>query len=196
MTLRDRNLMEKFDMRNKLIFALPLALMATPALAQSQGGDVTGTVDIDGSVEGRCLFTTDNAVIHLGELALGGTGATAGKLDTSKVNGQTATLIGWCNNTSATMSVETTELTNSATAPTGFDNRIDYTATATNPNSDSASDSSLTAGAGTPTNVGMFTGDIDVELSTSSTPNGGLLVAGDYTGNVVVTLSPNFAPPT
>lgn len=178
-------------MRSKLVAIAPLALLAAPALAQS--ADVTGTVDIDGSVAGRCLFTTDNAVIHLGELALGGSGATAGKLDASKVNGQTATLVGWCNNTAAKMSVEATELTNSTTAPTGFDNRIDYTATAT-ANSVSADDTSLTAGAGTAQTVGMFTGNIDVALSAASTPNTGLLVAGDYTGNVKVTLSPDITP--
>ncbi len=176
-------------MRSTLLTIAPLALIAAPAFGQT--ADVTGTVTIDGSVAGRCLFTTPNDTISLGELALGGTGATAGQLDTSKVNGQTATLVGWCNNAAASMSVTTTELTNPAAAATGFDNRIDYTATAT-ANSVSANDSSLTVGAGSDENVGMFIGDIDVVLSAASTPNSGLLVAGDYTGNVVVTLSPDF----
>ena len=118
--------------------AAPLALLASPVLAQS----ATGTVAIDGSVAGRCLFTTDNATISLGELALSGSGATAGKLDASKVNGQNRTLVGWCNSTAATMSVTSTALTNQAVAASGFDNRVDYTATAL-ANSVSATDSSV-----------------------------------------------------
>lgn len=174
-------------MRKLVMLATPLALLASPALAQT----ATGTVAIDGSVAGRCLFTTPNQTISLGELALAGTGSTAGKLDTSKVNGKTATLVGWCNNAAATMAVTTTQLTNSATAATGFDNRVDYTATAA-ANSVSATDSSLTAGAGTAATVGMFTGNVVVTLSASSTPTSGLLVSGTYTGNVSVLLSPTI----
>ncbi len=176
-------------MRKLLILAAPFAVLASPVAAQT----ATGTVDISGSVAGRCLFTLPNQTISLGELALSGTGSTAGKLDPAKVNGQTRTLIGWCNNTAATMSVTTTELTNSASAAAGFDNRIDYTATAV-ANSASASDTSLTSGAGTASTVGMFTGNVVVTLSAASSPTNGLLVAGGYTGNVVVTLTPTVAP--
>lgn len=177
-------------MRKLLILAIPAALAASPALAQS----ATGTVSIDGSVAGRCLFTVPNKTISLGELALSGTGATAGKLDTAKVNGRTETLVGWCNNAAATMTVTTTELTNLATAAPGFDNRIDYTATAV-ANGANASDTSLTAGAGATQPVGMFTGNVEVTLSAASTPTNGLLVAGGYTGNVIVTLAPTIALP-
>ena len=175
-------------MRNLLILAIPAALVASPALAQS--GAVTGTVNINGSVAGRCTFTLPSVTLSLGELSL----ASNGKLDTSKVNGKTATLTGWCNNTAATMAVTTTQLTTGTAAPTGFDNRVDYTATAV-ANSASASDSSLTAGAGTASTVGLFTGNIVVTLSGASSPSNGLMVAGGYTGNVVVTLTPTVAPP-
>lgn len=179
-------------MRKLLILAAPFVALASPALAQSS----TGTVDINGSVAGRCLFTVPNQTISLGELALGGTGSTAGKLDVTRVNGQSRTLVGWCNNTAATMSVTTTQLTNPATTVAGFDNRIDYTATAV-ANSISASDSSLVAGAGTASTVGMFTGNVVVTLSAASSPTNGLLVAGSYTGNVIVTLTPTISlPPT
>jgi hypothetical protein len=175
-------------MRKLLIIAAPLALLASPVAAQT----ATGTVDITGSVAGRCLFTLDNESIPLGEISLTGTGSTAGKLDVSKVNGQNRTLIGWCNNTAASMTVTTTQLTNPAAAAPGFDNRVDYTATAV-ANATSASDTSLTAGAGAPGTVGMFTGNIVVTLSSASSPTNGLMVAGGYSGNVVVTLAPNFA---
>lgn len=170
-------------MRKLLVLAAPLALLASPALAQST--DVTGTVSIDGSVTGRCMFTVPNKTISLGEISL----ASNGKLDVSKVNGRSETLTGWCNNTAASMTVTTTELTNSTTAPTGFDNRVDYTATATT-GSTSANDSSLTGGAGSPSSVGLFSGDITVVLSAASSPNNALMVAGTYNGNVVVTLTP------
>ena len=170
-------------MRKLLGLAAPLALLASPALAQST--DVTGTVSIDGSVAGRCMFTVPNKTISLGEISL----ASNGKLDVSKVNGRSETLTGWCNNTAASMTVTTTQLTNSTAAPTGFDNRVDYTATATT-GSTSANDSSLTGGAGSPSSVGLFSGDITVVLSAASSPNNALMVAGTYNGNVVVTLTP------
>lgn len=174
-------------MRKLLFLAVPAALVASPALAQSTA--VTGTVTIDGTVAGRCMFTLPNKTISLGEISL----ASTGKLDVSKVNGRSETLSGWCNNTSATMTVTSTELTTATAAPTGFDNRVDYTATATT-GSTSANDSSLAAGAGTPSSVGLFSGNIDVVLSAASSPSNGLMVAGTYTGNVVVTLTPTVAP--
>jgi hypothetical protein len=175
-------------MRKLMSLAIPAVLLASPAFAQSTS--VTGTVAIDGSVAGRCSFTLPNVTLSLGELSL----ASNGKLDTSKVNGKQATLTGWCNNTAATMAVTTTQLTTATAAPTGFDNRVDYTATAV-ANSSSASDSSLTAGSGTSSTVGLFTGNIVVTLSGASSPNNGLMVAGGYTGNVVVTLTPTATPP-
>ena len=174
-------------MRKLMFLAIPAVLAASPAFAQTA---VTGTVNIDGSVAGRCTFTLPSVTLSLGELSL----ASNGKLDVSKVNTKSASLTGWCNNTAATMAVTTTQLTTGTAAPTGFDNRVDYTATAV-ANAASASDSSLVAGAGTPSTVGLFTGNIVVTLSAASSPTSGLMVAGGYTGNVVVTLTPTIAPP-
>lgn len=170
-------------MRKLILLSAPLALLASPAMAQSTS--VTGTVDINGSVAGRCMFTVPSKTISLGEISL----AADGKLDVSKVNGRNETLTGWCNNTTASMTVTSTALTNGTSAPAGFDNRVDYTATADN-GSTSANDSSVTAGAGAASNVGLFTGNIVVTLSNASSPTNGLMVAGTYSGNVVVTLTP------
>lgn len=175
-------------MKKFLILAAPVLLAASPALAQTTG-EATGTVTIDGSVLGRCMFTIPSKTISLGELSLTSTG----KLDVSKVNGRNETLNGWCNNTAATMTVTTTELTTTTAAPTGFDNRVDYTATAVT-GAISANDTSLTAGAGSASSVGLFSGDIVVTLSSASSPTNGLMVAGAYSGNVVVTLTPTVAP--
>lgn len=175
---------------SKLILASVALAAATapPALAQSSS---TGTVTIDGSVAPRCLFTTASATIDAGELATSGTGTSAGKLDASKLDGQTRTLTGWCNGTASSMTVEARPVVNTTVTsapPAGFDRVVNYTATAT-ANAVSASDSSTVAGAGSPAIVSLFTGDVTVTLSGSSTPAAGLLVAGTYQGETVVTLS-------
>ncbi|HET9428161.1 MAG TPA: hypothetical protein VFO69_07365 [Allosphingosinicella sp.] len=177
--------------RSMILAVLAASATATPAFSQS----VDGTVDITGSVADRCLFTTPSATLPLGELARSGTDTNAGRLDESKVDGESRTLVGWCNGTAATMSVEAFALTNSdftSPAPNGFDRVINFTATA-DANSESATDTSVTAGAGSAVNVGLFTGNVVVTLSESATPGGGLLVAGDYDGQVVVTLTPNVS---
>jgi hypothetical protein len=166
-------------MRKSLLIlaAVGLSAAATPAFAAD------GTVNIDGSVAAKCLFTTSSATLSLGELA-----GADGKLDVSTVNTKNATLVGWCNGSAATMQVNALALTNSGTPGSSFDNTIDYTATAV-ANSVSASDTTA-AGAGTAQTVGLFSGDVVVTLSGSSTPGGKLLLSGAYTGSVVVTLSP------
>jgi hypothetical protein len=176
-------------MRKIVLIAAPLALVASPALAE----DATGTVDITGSVAGRCLFTTPSGLIELGELSLGGSDSNAGRLDDSVVNGESATLVGWCNGSAAGMYVEAFPLLNSAPDATGFTNRVDFTATA-EANEAEADDTSTDDGAGDTVSVGMFAGNVVVTLSDASAPSNDRLVAGDYDGSVVVTLTPNFVP--
>jgi hypothetical protein len=172
--------------------ALGLVASAAPAAAQSS----PGTVTVNGAVADRCLFTTPSATINITELSQSGTGASAGRLDATTVDGQQRTLVGWCNGTSATMTVEAKPLLNSdftSAPPSGFDRRVDYTATAV-ANTKTATDTSVgNPGAGSPVAVGLFTGDVVVTLSGASTPTSGLLVAGRYGGEVVVTLTPNVS---
>ena len=178
--------------RYALLTAVGL-LASSNATAQS-----TGTVTVDGSVAGRCLFTTPSATISVGEMAVQGTGGTAGKLNTGVINNQTRTLVGWCNGSASTMSVETQALTLTgfaAAAPTGFDKVVNYKATAV-ANAISADDTSLDAGAGASKTVGLFTGNVVVTLSEASSPTSGLLIAGGYQGQVLVTLSPAIALPS
>jgi len=179
-------------MRKHLILAAaPLALVAVPAHAQN----ATGTVDVTGSVAGRCLFTTATDLIPLGELALPGSDSNAGKLDAAVVNAGSAELVGWCNHAAATMDVEATALTNLAPVADGFTNVIDYTAVATATNEATASDTTTVAGAGTASNLGMYTGPIAVTIDDAASANK-LLVAGAYTGLIKVTLKPNYTPPS
>lgn len=175
-------------MRKLLVLAAPLALVATPALAQS----ATGTVNIDGTVAARCLFNIPNATIHLNEISQTGAGAGAGTLNVGAVNGQRATLNAWCNGAASNMTVEATALTLQsppATIPTGFVSRVDYGADAAAIGTATGTDESWTPGVGLPVLVGLFNSDIDVILKNASTAPG-LLVAGTYTGNVKVTLTP------
>lgn len=171
--------------------AVAASLTAVPALAQ----DATGTVAIDGSVAERCLFTTPSATISVGELSKSGTDTNAGRLNPAKLNGEKRTLVGWCNGTASTIAVEAQPLLNTdftGTAPSGFTRRIDYSATA-GANGASAADTSTAAGAGQASNVGIFTGNVEVTLSSSATPNDSMLIAGAYAGQVLVTLSPNIS---
>ena len=180
-------------MKNLMIAVMGIAAcVASPAFAQS-----TGTVTIDGSVAPRCLFTTPSASIELNEMALSGTGTTAGKLNTAVVNGKTRTLVGWCNGSASTMSVEAQALTltgSAGTIPTGFDTTVNYTATAV-AKGVSATHTSTDEDAGDEETVGLFTGNVVVTLSSASTPTSGLLVAGDYNGQVLVNLSAAIALP-
>ena len=175
-----------------VLFTAASLLVSSNAMAQSEG-----KVTIDGSVAPRCLFTTPSATITLGEMALSGSGTTAGKLDAAKVDGKTRTLIGWCNGSASKMSVKAEALTltgSTGTIPTGFDRTVNYTATAV-ANSVSVNDLSTTVDPSLEKTVGLFTGNVVVTLSSSSTPTSGLLVAGDYNGQVLVNLSAAIALP-
>lgn len=165
------------------VLALPLA--AGTANAQT----ATGTVTIDGSVAGRCSLSISSASISVGEMSL----PADGKLNAAVINGQNRNLTGFCNGSAANMTVQAQPLLNitaPAAPPAGFDNRVDYTATAT-ANAVNGTDSSVGAlSDGTPVTIGQFTGNILVTLSAASSPNSGILVAGTYQGQVLVTLKP------
>lgn len=155
---------------------------AAPASAQ-----VTGTVDVNGFVDDRCQFTVDNAVINLGEIS-----DADGKLDEAAVDAGTANLNGWCNGSAATIKVEAHPLLNSAAASGSFTNVVNYKATAT---AGTAAPTDLTtdAGAGADVSLGLFSGSIAVDISDSSAPGDAMMVAGDYVGSIVVTLTPNVS---
>ena len=169
---------------------IALAALALPLLAgTAHAQNATGTVTIDGSVAGRCSLSVNSASISVGEMSL----PADGKLNAAVINGQSRNLTGFCNGSAANMTVQAQPLLN-ITAPAapaaGFDNRVDYTATAT-ANAANATDSSVGAlSDGAPVTIGQFTGNIAVTLSAASSPNSGILVGGTYQGQVLVTLKP------
>lgn len=173
-----------------LIALAALAIVATPAAAFAADGNV----DINGSVAAVCKFNAPtSATITLNEMADGD-----GFLNAAVGNGKTATLTGWCNGVHSTMAVTATELTGSVSAggASGFTSRVDYTATAATHSASanaavSASDTTTVAGAGTAANLGLFADTVTVTLSNLAPGAAGArLVAGAYTGNVKVTLTP------
>jgi len=176
-------------MIKQTLFAAALASLI-PTFAGAVTSDVTGAVTVNGSVSGRCQFSLDSATITIPELSDTSTGV----LDPSTVNGRNVALNGWCNGATSSMAVEAQPLLNASSAPSGFTNRVDYTATATaHPGSGdvSADDTSTVAGAGAAAQVGVFSSAIDVALSAAGS-TGAKLIAGAYTGQVLVTLTPGL----
>jgi hypothetical protein len=149
-------------------------------------GNLVGCVTINAHVAADCAMTVGSDAIHLGEIS-----NASSNLDTAVVNAGTASLAGFCNGTTSTMTVQASPLTGPATTATGFTNIVNYTAKAALHGAPAvfATDDSSVTGAGSPTTVGVFTDTIDVTLSNASSPTG-MLVAGAYTGSVIVTLTP------
>lgn len=176
-----------------LVAAVPGAASAVPIGGTGVGGNpicvpgnLTGCVLITGHVTAVCSMTTNSASISLGELA----GSDA-KLDTTRVDNKTAALAGFCNGATSKMSVLANPLTGPSTSVSGFTNVVNFIATATLRATPAvfATDDSAVVGAGTATPVGVFSDTIDVTLSGSNSANA-MLVAGNYNGSVVVTLTP------
>jgi hypothetical protein len=178
--------------------AVIAAAITTPALAATVTGTaVNGSVRITGNVAPKCSFTTSSQTITISSDMSDSSGVYNHALDN-----QTATLVGFCNGAGSTIQVTSYPVVNTVTAPTGFVNRIDYTASATayngataanaTPANDASTANSGTSGGtpGTAQTTGLFSGNVVVTLSGSSTGTG-LMVAGTYNGLVDVTLTPS-----
>jgi hypothetical protein len=185
--------MKKFLLAATLIsLAVPVAANAITTVGPAAAGPVTGNVQINGTVQARCLFTTGTVTINLGELT-----QTDGTLDPAIVNAGTANLVGWCNGSASTMSVLSSPilLQGVHTTPTGFTDTVNFTGTATTNSASgggpvSASDSTLAAPSAAAA-VGLFSDNIVVTLSSASSP-AGKMIAGAYQGSVAVTLTPAY----
>lgn len=182
------------------------ATIATPSMAQTA---VTGTINITGTVAGKCSVvpvsgdgSTFTANVAMGELA-----ATDGTL---KATGTLATTFGTaggsalsvrvvCTTATPTIAVDADPLVSATAAPTGYANTVHYranvlvakatTASQTYTNdSDAAASSAVSIGdrlAATGNNVTVSTSDWHTPAL------GELLVAAtDYSGKIVVTIAP------
>jgi hypothetical protein len=189
----------------KKLFAISVAAslvaMASPALAQ----DVTGTVNITGTVAPKCLVVPGAATsfsqnVALGELAQAdGTLATdlAARFLSAGGSGLEARVV--CTTAAPTISVDATEIQSTAAAAPGYANRIDFTAnvavTTTNGTANFSNSSAGAALSAAPIGGRLANNggnNIAITATGFATENATdlLVAASDYTGQIVVVIAP------
>ena len=188
-------------MKSKPGLAL-IVLAAFPATAIAQTTE-TGTVAVEGQVRPVCILGNPNpALVNLGQLSAS-SGPRTGRI--AVIAPRTVTLpASYCNFAGSVVTVRATALTSSDTsAPQpGFSRAVNYTATATNwANGGSTATSaalrdgsSATASGAGATQPLPRVADITLTLSSFTAPGDLILVAGNYSGTVVVTLGPAAFP--
>ena len=177
---------------------LASAAIASPAMAQT----VTGTINITGTVQAKCLVVPGNGNtfgtnVAMGELSqadgtlkpsatLSGTFATVGG------TGLTAQVV--CTSANPDVSVLSEPLVNLAVADPGYDNSVDYTADVTFTRvggTTLVSDASAIPAATTATLASRLTGTgTNVSVATSGWTASGVLVAGSYAGKITIVIAP------
>lgn len=188
-----------------MIGAACASVMAMPAFAQT----VNGTINITGTVGSKCAVVsptpgstfTDN--VNLGELAqANGTlesSATLSGRFISTTTSATPALRVVCNSANPRVAVDATELTTGGTAGAGYANRVDYTARVNvTTTSGVVTVANATTGAATAATAlgapitAAAGNNVTVTADTFTTPTAGaVLVAGNYTGQIVFTIAPN-----
>lgn len=182
------------------LLAAGTAMIASSAMAQT----TTGTVDITGSVAPKCLVvpgsgSTFGTTVALGELA-GADGKMRPDLATD-FNAAAVTARVVCTTAAPTISVDADPIAAAtATAPTGYDNSIDFTAhvavtTTSGPAGPFSNDSAAAAGADTPIGgrvANNGSDNIAITASTFRTDTVDDLLAADpvYTGKITVVIKP------
>jgi hypothetical protein len=175
-------------------------LLALPQMALAQ--QATGTINLTGTVAGRCSIVGGGQAfsdtINLGELA-GNDGRIRTDLtDASPDAVRNFSLV--CTSATPNVRLSATRLATGTTAPAGYENNIDFTAevavqqaSGTPPAITYTTASSLPA----PTNVALtaplanVADNVTVSVYSFGTTAGALLVAGDYTSVISVTISPS-----
>ncbi|MGV3512408.1 MAG: hypothetical protein ACO1OX_10440 [Novosphingobium sp.] len=182
------------------LILLPLLGIAGGANAQeAPSTTATGQVAVSGSVSRLCILgEPSRAVVDLGQMVQT-SGALVGRI--AALANQSVTLPGsFCNFAGSAIGVEASALLGDAgnTPPSGFSRAVNYTATAsgwgasgtaatTNAAADGSAPEASASGSIQPE---PKLGDIDVTLSTFTAPQNALLVAGNYSGRVTITLGP------
>jgi hypothetical protein len=178
------------------LVAIALAALSAPAMAQTAQ---TGTVGVDGSVRPVCILGNPvPALVNLGQLSAS-SGPRTGRI--AVIPSQTVVLpASYCNFAGSVVTVSATALTASdtSTPQPGFGRAVNYTATATGwaSGGGAATTSALRDGSNPVANGTGTTqplpkvADITLTLSSFTAPSDPILVAGSYSGTVVVTLGP------
>lgn len=178
------------------LFVLALAAMPLPASAQAAAD---GNVAVDGRVAPVCILGDPNpATVNLGQISAA-SGPRTGRV--AAIAPRTVVLpTSRCNFAGTVVTVRTSALivADPAAPQTGFTRAVNYTATA---HGWSGGPSAATSGALRDGSNPAATGtgavqplpsmaDLSVTLSNFSTPGDSFLVAGNYSGTVVITLGP------
>ena len=178
------------------LFVLCLCLVPAAAFAQSAA---TGTVGIDARVTPVCILGDPNpALVNLGQLTASA-GPRTGKI--AIIPPRTIALpASFCNFAGSVVRIDTSALVaaDGALPQAGFARAVNFTAAASNwaSRASTATTSALrdgTAPAASGTGAAQplpQIADITVTLSNFTTPGDQFLVAGNYSGTVVVTLGP------
>lgn len=179
-----------------------IAIAAFPAAAMAQTTE-TGTVAVEGSVRPVCILGDPNpALVDLGQLSAS-SGIRTGRI--AVIPTQTVILPGsYCNFAGSVVTVTATALTSDDTSSpqAGFSRAVNYTASASNwaSGASSATTAALRDGSSPTANGTGATqplpkvADITLTLSAFTAPGDLILVAGNYSGTVVVTLGPAAIP--
>ena len=185
----------------KQVIGLLAALAAVvPAAAMAQASNTSrGDVVVNGRVAPICILGGPNpALVDLGTM-VATSGTRAGRI--AVLPSQTVTLpASFCNFAGSQVTVSANAIVAAnATAPaTGFARAVNYTATAAGwAAGNAATTTAATANGSLATSSGSGTnqplpklGDIGVTLSSFTVPGDSLLVTGNYSGSVTVTLGP------
>lgn len=173
---------------------------AAPAVAQAAPDE--GEVAIDGSVAPLCILGDPNpALVDLGIL-INTSGTRIGKIRTI-ANQNVLLANSFCNFAGSVVTITANAMlrTDPTPPPASFARAVNYTATASGWTSNDASvTTSALANGANPSASGTGAtqplpkfANIGVQLSNFTAPGDAFLVAGDYTGSVIVTLGPTAA---
>jgi hypothetical protein len=180
--------------------ATAAALLALPQMALAQ--QVTGTINLTGSVAGRCSVLGGgqafSETINLGELSGNDGRLRADLTDASPDAVRSFSLV--CTSATPRVRLSATRLSTGTTAPAGYANNIDFTAqvavlqaSGSPPSITYTTASSLPA----PTDVQLTAplanaaDNVTLRIYSFGTPAGALLVAGAYTSVILITISPS-----
>jgi len=175
------------------------ALVALPQMALAQ--QTTGTINLQGTVAGQCSVTgggqSFSETINLGELS-----GNDGRLRTDLTDASPDAVRNFsvvCTSATPRVRLSATRLSTATTAPTGYASDIDFTAevavlqaSGTPPQITYTTASSLPAPTDVSLNAPLANAADNVTLRVYSfgTAAGALLVAGDYTSVISITISP------
>lgn len=157
-----------------MMAAAIIAVSATPAMA--------ATYDVEANVDPFCSTLTGSSTdLDFGTLTLG----TDGKLTGSYTKTSTQASV-VCNGAATTITVTPTAMTGNKTLTdtTNFTKTINYTTTVT------LDGRSVTVDSAAHT-IGEVSGTLSITADTLAPAGGKALLAGSYSGTIVVTLSPS-----